>query len=182
MSVTDRERLEEIDALKARIAELNTECQHSMREIARERTRADAAEAQVETLREALVGAKQSLKPFSDCVFDDNGDMTVSNTYLCQDDDFCAARIAYRHVCDALAATKHKSSSDLAERARIAERERDALLVQVEMLRNALRVLLASLDKVEMRGRVSVWAGFRKATEDARAALAATEPKASDHD
>ena len=42
-------------------------------------------------MREALERADRALKPFADTVFNDNGDCTISDTYLLTDVDFCNA-------------------------------------------------------------------------------------------
>jgi hypothetical protein len=42
-------------------------------------------------MREALEMADRALKPFADTVFNDNGDCTISDTYLLTDVDFCNA-------------------------------------------------------------------------------------------
>ena len=42
-------------------------------------------------MREALERTDRALKPFADTVFNDNGDCTISDTYLLTDVDFCNA-------------------------------------------------------------------------------------------
>ena len=42
-------------------------------------------------MREALERADRALKPFADTVFNDNGECTISDTYLLTDVDFCNA-------------------------------------------------------------------------------------------
>ena len=50
-----------------------------------------AAEVAKARMREALERADRALKPFADTVFNDNGDCTISDTYLLTDVDFCNA-------------------------------------------------------------------------------------------
>lgn len=71
----------------------------------------------VETMRDALVRATNGLRPFADRVFDDNGDMTVSDTHLCGHDHFCCAKLAHRHACRVLASTDPKELPDVAPEA-----------------------------------------------------------------
>jgi hypothetical protein len=57
----------------------------------------------VQGLVEAATCASIALKPFADCVFNDNGDCTVTDTYKVKADAFIAADFALAYARAALA-------------------------------------------------------------------------------
>jgi len=59
---------------------------------------------QEQDLRTALEGAERALRPFSDCVYNDNGDVSVSDTGRCGLPEFTAAYSAQRAALSTLLA------------------------------------------------------------------------------
>jgi hypothetical protein len=53
-------------------------------------------------LRSALRAAITALKPFADCVYNDNGDCTVSDTFSVTPDEFITAHFAEKKCRAAL--------------------------------------------------------------------------------
>lgn len=96
----------EVERMRQQLEEAR-EAHESLKELTIKRsTRMNAAESKALMLEAELWDAREALKPFANCVFSDNADVTINSSQLCAG-DFLRAAMAIS--CDGQSALAHET-------------------------------------------------------------------------